>query len=379
MTLLTCANIADLRAKARAVLPKPIFDLYDGAAFEEKTLAANIADFGHLRFRQRVVRDVSSRNLATTIVGQPAAMPVVISPTGMSGLLHRGVGELDAARAARAAGVPFTLGAMSICPLEQVAAAVGPVWFQLFLLKDKGLMASLVERAVAVASPVLIITVSWPIAGQANRSIRNGTDSIPPRMSPAMLWAFARKPRWTLGSLTGKPPRLGNFDRTVDFARLASMLESTPSWRDIEYLRKLWPGKLVIKGILDPDDARLAFDAGADAISVSNHGGNCLDETVSSISILPRIVEAVADRGEIFMDGGVRSGQDVLKALARGAKACLLGRAHLYGLAAGGEAGVARALTCIRNELDITMGYTGLMDVGDASPAILFDPPTYLV
>ena len=373
------ANIADLRLRAQKALPKPIFDFIDGAAFEEKTLTANCADFAAIRFRQRVMRDISHRQLATTIVGEPSVMPAAISPTGMSGILRGGKAEILAARAAKKAGVPFTLGMMSIASLEEVCAQVGPVWFQLCLLKDRGLVKSLVNRALQANAPVLIVTVTWPTMSRTNRFVRNGTTSLPPKLTVGSIAEFASKPGWSLRTLFGPKIGLGNFvghmEGPADLGQVLGLLEDAPSWKDIEWLRSIWPRKLIVKGVLDVDDARAAFDAGADAISISNHGGNCLDDTTSTISMLPRIADAVSHRGEILLDGGVRSGQDVLKAVALGARACLLGRAHLYGLAAGGETGVSTALELIRNELDITLAFVGVPDVHTVDSSILVDHP----
>ena len=372
---MAAANVGDLRKTAQSVLPKPVFDFIDGAGFEEKTLQANVNDFGRLRFRQRVMRDVSHRQLSTTIVGQPCAFPAVISPTGMSGILHGTRAEIAAAKAAKRVGIPFTLGIMSIASLEEVVAEAGAVWFQLCLLKDRGLIRMLVDRAIAAQAPVLILTVSWPTMGQTNRFVRNNTTSLPPKLTPSSFLEFARHPKWSLGALFGKKIVLGNFEGHMegpaDLGAILPQLEDAPSWKDIEWLRSIWPGKLIVKGIMDAEDAASAFNAGADAISISNHGGNCLDEGESTISVLPRVVEAVGDRGEVLIDGGVRSGQDVLKALALGARGCLLGRAHLFGLAADGENGVARAMDIIRHELDITMAFAGVTDVHAVGRAVL--------
>lgn len=371
------ANVGDLRLTARSNLPKPVFDFIDGAGFEEKTLQANLGDFAKLRFRQRVMRDISNRQLSTTIVGEACAFPAVISPTGMSGILHGTRAEIQAAKGAKRSGIPFTLGMMSIASLEEVVAEAGPVWFQLCMLKDRGLVRMLVDRAIAHKAPVLILTVTWPTMGQTNRFIRNNTTSLPPKLTPSSFLEFARHPRWSLGALFGKRIGLGNFDGHMegpsDLGAILGQLEDAPSWKDIEWLRSIWPGKLIVKGIMDPEDAVSAFNAGADAISISNHGGNCLDEGQSTVSVLPRVVEAVGDRGEVLIDGGVRTGQDVLKALALGARGCLLGRAHLFGLAANGEEGVVQAMGFIRHELDITMAFAGVTDVHAVGPSVLVD------
>ncbi|MBI1179512.1 MAG: L-lactate dehydrogenase [Alphaproteobacteria bacterium] len=372
------ATISDLREAARRKLPLPIFDFVDGAAFSEVTLRANTQDFERVRFRQRVLKDVSVRSLATTIVGQPTSMPAAISPTGLSGMLWGGNGEIAAARAAKAAGIPFTLGMMSVCTLEEVRAAVGPIWFQLCMLKDRGLVRSLVDSAREAECPVLVLTVTWTVSGLQSRSVRNGID-LPPKLSPRMVMDFASRPGWVWRAMRGKRVAFHNFvgrmDGEATIERVIGELDATTSWKDVEWLRSIWPGKLIIKGICDREDARSAMDAGADAVSVSNHGGNHLDSAASTISVLPDVVEGIDGRGEVLLDGGVRSGQDILKAMALGARGCLLGRAHLYGLAAGGEQGVAKALDIIRNELDVSVGLTGLTDVHQASRAILASSP----
>jgi L-lactate dehydrogenase (cytochrome) len=369
------ATISDLRDMARRKLPRPLFDFVDGAAFNEVTLRANCEDFARLRFRQRVLKDVSVRSLATTIVGQPVSMPMAISPTGLSGMLWGGGGEIEAARAAKAAGVPFTLGMMSVRTIEEVRAAVGPVWFQLCMMKDRGLVQALVARAIAAESPVLVLTTTWTVSGLQSRSVRNGI-TLPPRISLRNIMDFGSRPGWLWRALTGKSVAFHNFDGEMEgeatIGRVVAQLDASTTWHDVEWLRGIWPGKLIIKGVCDREDARLAMEVGADAVSVSNHGGNHLDSAASTISVLPDVVEGVNGRGEVLLDGGVRSGQDVLKAMALGAKGCLLGRAHLYGLAAGGEAGVAKALSIIRNELDVSVALTGLTDVRDASRGILW-------
>ncbi|GAB4142553.1 MAG: alpha-hydroxy acid oxidase [Sphingomonadales bacterium] len=374
---MNAANVLDLRLNAKKALPKPVFDFIDGAGFEEKTLNANTSDFEKWRFRQYVMRDISKRNLETTIVGEKSSMPAAISPTGMSGILRGTRAEIYAARAAKKAGIPFTLGMMSIASLEEVVEAAGAVWFQLCLLKDRGLVQMLVDRALAADAPVLILTVTWPTMGQTNRFIRNRTTSLPPNLTLSTAWEFASKPGWSLRALFGKKITLGNFDGHMqgpsDLPAILGQLEDAPSWKDIEWLRSIWPRKLIVKGVMEPEDAIKAFDAGADAISISNHGGNCLDEGRSTISALPDIVDAVGERGEILIDGGIRSGQDVLKAVALGARACLLGRAHLFGLAADGENGVTAALEFIRHELSITMAYVGVTDVHAVGPSILVE------
>ncbi len=283
---------------------------------------------------------------------------------------------MQGALAARAAGIPFTLGMLSVCPLETISAAAGPVWFQCCMLRDRGLVKSLVERALAAQSPVLVLTVTWPMSSRNNRLVRAGAASLPPRLSLRNFLDFASRPGWVMRTLLGRRIALGNFagraSGPTDIPGVVAQLDTTATWKDVEWLRHLWPRKLIIKGIGDPEDARLAFDSGADAISVSNHGGNQIDDAPSSISLLPLIMDSVGGRGEVLLDGGVRSGQDVLKALALGARACLLGRAYLYGLAAFGEPGVAKMLEIFRKEMDVTMALTGLRDVREASRSMLW-------
>ncbi len=371
------ASIADLRKQAQHKLPKPVFDFIDGAGFEEATLRANCDDFAKFRFQQRVARNIANRKLATQLVGQDCSMPVAISATGMSGILRGSKAEILAARAAQKAGIPFTLGMMSIASLDEVAAALGStekLWFQLCPLKDRGVVQALVDRAQHHRCPVLIVTVTWPTASRTNRFIRNRTTSLPPKLTLSSLLELARTPRWTLASLLGGPIKLGNFEpimQTADLGTILGLLEDEVDWSYIAWLREIWPGKLILKGVMHPDDTRAAFDAGVDAVSVSNHGGNCLDQGQSTIAALPGVVEAANGRGEVLLDGGVRSGQDVLKAMALGAKGCLLGRAHLFGLAADGEAGVSTALDIIRTEIDLSLAFSGVRSVDDVSRDML--------
>jgi len=368
------ATIGDLREAARRKMPKPIFDFLDGAAFHEITLRANQEDFEKIRFRLRPLRDVSERSLATQLVGQPASIPAAFSPIGLGGVMWGGGSEIHAARAAKAAGIPYTLGMLSIATIEEVYEQVGPFWFQFCMMKDRGLVKSLIERAIAVKSPVLIMTVTWAAAGLQSRMVRNAM-ALPPKITLRSLWDFARHPGWVARTVTGKPIGFNNFEGLVkdpkDLGAIITGLDSSSTWKDLEWVRSIWPGKLIVKGINSREDGRLAMDHGADAVSVSNHGGNQLDGAASTISVLPSVVEGVGERGEVFLDGGVRSGQDILKVLAYGGKGCLLGRAQLYGLGSGGEAGVRKALDIIRYELDTSIALTGLKDVRDASREIL--------
>lgn len=379
-SLATVANIEDLRTRARQALPRHLFDFIDGAAFREVTRNDNLRALGAIRFRQRTLRDVSSVNIATNLLGQPATMPVVIAPTGISGILAGGArGEILAARAAADAGVPFTLGMMALSSIEDIKRVGPPPWFQLCMLRDRNLVEKLVRTAEAAGCPALVLTTTWPYYSQHDRLTNNPAWSMPPRIFSRALFEYAARPRWALETLFGRPVRYRNFDlhrdRPFDIVEIVGMLDPTTSWRDVAWLRSIWPGKLVLKGINEPDDAARAVDAGADAIVVSNHGGNQLDECSATIEMLPAVADAIGGRIEILLDGGIRSGQDVLKALALGAGGCLIGRAHLYGLGAAGEAGVARALSVIRTQLQITTGLVGLTDVADATPAILFNPP----
>jgi L-lactate dehydrogenase (cytochrome) len=361
-------------------LPRPIFDFIDGAAFRERTLAANVEDFGRIRLRQRVLRDVSDIDLGTRVLGQAMTMPVAIAPTGISGILPAGGhGELMAARAARAGGIPFTLGMMATASIEDVANAVAPPWYQLCMLRDRAIVRGMVERAKLAGCPVLVLTTTWPFYSELHRLTRNPHGSIPPKFSLGTIFTFGRKPVWSLRALL--QPRLifRNFaphmDDPSDIVKIVGQLDASTVWEDVAWLRDLWPGKLIVKGITEADDVEEAVRIGIDAVSVSNHGGNQLDEACSAISCLPAVAEAAWGRLTVLMDGGIRSGQDVLKALALGAGACLLGRVHLYGLAAAGEAGVEKALAIIRRELEVSAGMTGVARITDVSREVVrLDP-----
>jgi L-lactate dehydrogenase (cytochrome) len=374
MSIDRIATIADLRAAAKRKLPKPIFDFVDGSAFQEITLRANCDDFDKLRFYLRPLRDVSSRSLNTTILGQESTMPAAIAPIGLGGVLRGNDGEKLAARAARKAGIPFTLGMLSIATMDEIHAEIGSFWFQICLLKDRGLTKALVDKAIDLGCPVLIVTVTWSASGLQSRMTRNAM-MLPPRVTPGTLWDFGIKPAWVLRYLKGKRVAFNNFEGLVpdpnDLAHIVGQLDNSATFEDIEWLRSIYPGKIVIKGINCAEDGKAAMDHGADAVSVSNHGGNQLDSAASTISVLPEVVAGVDGRGDVLLDGGVRSGQDILKAKALGATACLLGRAHLFGLAAFGEEGVTKALELMRYELDVSVAQTGLTNVRDASRDIL--------
>ncbi|CAH1667507.1 alpha-hydroxy acid oxidase [Chelatococcus asaccharovorans] len=363
-------TIQDLRLLAKRRIPRAIFDYADRGSYEEHTITANRADLAKIALRQRVMIDVSDRTLATTIIGEPVSMPLAIAPTGLTGLFH-GNGEIHGARAAQAAGIPFCLSTMSICSIEDVSQAVSkPIWFQLYVMRDRGFAKSLVERAIAAKCSALVLTLDLQIQGQRHRDIKNGL-SIPPKLTLANALDVATKPAWamkvlfgkrrTFGNLEGKAP--GSDSLTTLSQWIAGQFDPSLSWKDVEWIRNMWPGKLILKGVLDKEDAKIAAGTGADAIVVSNHGGRQLDGAVSSISALPGIAELVGDQTEILFDGGVQSGQDVLKALALGARACLIGKSFLYGLGAMGEEGVAKTIDIIRRELDVSMALTGLTDV----------------
>jgi L-lactate dehydrogenase (cytochrome) len=361
-------SISDLREIARRRLPRALFEYADRGAYDEQTLRRNHADFASLQLRQRVMVDVSRLCLSTTVLGEHWDMPVGIAPTGLTGLFHRD-GEIHGARAALAAGVPFTLSTMSICSIEDVRAAVaGTFWFQLYLMRDRGFTEALIDRARDAGCPVLVLTMDLPIQSLRRRDAKNGL-AVPPRFTARTAWEILSHPSWAIDTVLGKRRTFGNlasFFPRQGAATLAewsnAQLDPTMSWKDIAWVRSRWPGKLVVKGILDAEDARLAIDAGVDGLVVSNHGGRQLDGATSTICALPRVVEAVGGRCEILMDGGITSGQCVLKALASGARACFIGKSFVYGLAAGGEAGVTMALNLLRRELEVSMALVGVTD-----------------
>jgi L-lactate dehydrogenase (cytochrome) len=376
MPVVTC--IEDLRELSRKRVARAIFDYVDRGSYSEATLRANRADLERLLLRQRVGIDVDKRSTRTTMLGDEVAMPVALAPVGLTGL-NWADGEMLAARAAERFGVPFTLSTMSICSIEDVASAVTrPFWFQLYVMRDRGFAASLIERAKAARCSALVLTLDLQIQGQRHRDLKNGL-SVPPRLTAATVLDVLRKPGWALNVLRGKRKSFGNLQGRIPDAKslttlsqwIAGQFDPTLSWKDVEWVKKLWGGKLVLKGILDAADAKLAVQSGVDAVVVSNHGGRQLDGAMSSIRALPEVVEAVGGRMEVWFDGGIRSGQDVLRALALGARATLIGRAFAYGLGAMGEAGVTRALDIIQRELDVTMALCGLRDVREANPSIL--------
>lgn len=361
------ADLEDMKQAARGVLPRPLFDWIEGGSFRERTMIANERDFAKWHFCQRSLVDVSTRSAAVEIVGQSASMPVVISPTGLSGVLWLRDGEINVAKAARAADIPFCLAMLSVVPLEEVVAAAGPVWVQIAMLKRRELIRQLIERADAAGCPVLVMTTTMPVGSRLNRSIRNELYALPPRLSPRNLFDYGRRTGWLWRTFSGRRVTLGNFEGHFtpgkELVEFIDQVDDGATWKDLEWVRSLWPRKLIVKGIMNPEDARRAVACGADAVSVSNHGGIQLDDADSTVDMLPRILDAVDGRAEVLLDGGIRSGQDVLKAVALGAKGCLIGRAHLYGLAAAGEAGVRQILDIFRNEIDVTMALTGTTDL----------------
>jgi L-lactate dehydrogenase (cytochrome) len=364
MPVITC--IEDLRTLARKRVPRMFYDYADSGSWTEGTYRANETDFQALKLRQRVAVNVDQRSTACTMLGRAVTMPVAIAPTGLTGMQHAD-GEILAARAAEKFGIPFTLSTMSICSIEDIAAHTrAPFWFQLYVMRDRGFMERLIERARVARCGALVLTLDLQILGQRHKDLKNGL-SAPPKPTLANMINLATKPRWCLGMLGTKRRGFGNIVGHVrgvaDMSSLsswtASQFDPTLSWKDVEWIKKLWGGKLILKGIQDVEDARLAVETGADAIIVSNHGGRQLDGAESSIRALPSIVDAVGAQIEVHMDGGIRSGQDVLKAYALGARGCYIGRAMLYGLGAMGEAGVAKALELIHRELDLTMAFCG--------------------
>jgi L-lactate dehydrogenase (cytochrome) len=376
MRNVTC--IEDLRQTARRKVPKMFFDYAEAGSYAQETLRANRSDLERIKFRQRVLVDVSQRDLATTIIGEPVSIPLALAPIGLAGMQH-GDGEILACRAAQAAGIPFTLSTMSICSIEDVAGAVDkPFWFQLYVMKDRGFAKSLIERAAAAKCSALVLTIDLQVLGQRHCDARNGM-TVPPEIRLRNVIDIATKPAWALSIARAKRKTFGNLagytPTDANVASLASWISTqfdpALSWKDVEWVKSLWPGKLIIKGVLDIEDARTAAKTGADAIVVSNHGGRQLDGAPSSISALPKVADAVGSEIEVMFDGGIRSGQDLLRALAFGARSCLIGRSYIFGLGAGGQAGVAKAIDIIRNELDVTMALCGINRVHEIDRRII--------
>jgi L-lactate dehydrogenase (cytochrome) len=367
-------DIHDLKALARQRVPKLFFDYADSGAWTEGTYRANEEDFAKIKLRQRVLVDMTNRSLESTMIGQKVSMPVALAPTGLTGMQHAD-GEMLAAQAAEAYGVPFTLSTMSICSIEDVASVTTkPFWFQLYVMRERGFVLDLIDRAKAAKCSALVLTLDLQILGQRHKDLRNGL-TAPPRLTPKHLWMMATRPRWCMKMLGTKRRTfrniVGHAKGVTELSSLhswtAEQFDPQLSWKDVEWIKERWGGPLILKGILDPEDAKMAAKTGADAIVVSNHGGRQLDGARSSISMLPRIVDAVGDQIEVHLDGGIRSGQDVLKAIALGAKGTYIGRPFLYGLGAMGKEGVTLALDIIRKEMDITMALCGkrrITDVG---------------
>jgi L-lactate dehydrogenase (cytochrome) len=374
-------SIDDLRKLAQKRIPRAIFDYAAGGAYDERTLLRNTADLDAMTFRQRVMVDVSKVSLATTLVGTPVSMPLAIGPTGLAGLFHAD-GEILAARAAAACGIPYCMSTMSICSIEDVRAATQqPFWFQQYLMKDRGFNQELIDRAAAAQCSALMLTLDLQVLGERRRDPRNGL-TIPPRLTLRNVLDVASKPSWALKVLLGKRRTFGNLAGRIGGSSAirtlsewtATQFDASANWRDVEWVRSRWPGKLILKGVLDAEDARFGLAAGADAIVVSNHGGRQLDGAPSSISVLPEIVAAIDGRCEVMFDGGIRSGQDIAKALALGARGTLIGRSFLYALAAAGEAGVIKAIQIMRNELGVTLALTGTSTIDAAGPHMLRMP-----
>jgi L-lactate dehydrogenase (cytochrome) len=377
-------NIEDLKRLYRRRVPRMFYDYAESGSWTEQTFRENVSDFADIKLRQRVAVDIAERTTAGRMVGQPVAMPLALAPVGLTGMQHAD-GEILAARAAQRFGVPFTLSTMSICSIEDVAAAVSePFWFQLYVMRDQGFMERLIARAKAAECAALVLTLDLQVIGQRHKDLKNGL-SAPPKPTPSVLLDLARRWRWGLGML-GTPRRgfgniVGHVQGVSDVSNLMAWVgeqfDPTLDWAKVRRIRDLWQGPLILKGIMDPEDARHALDAGADAIVVSNHGGRQLDGALSSIRMLPRILDAVGNKLEVHLDSGIRSGQDVLKALALGAAGTYIGRAYIYGLGALGEAGVTRALEIIHKELDTTMGFCGERDVAELGRHNLLLPPDF--
>src|SRR5437762_3810083 len=370
MKHITC--IEDLRQLHKRRVPKAFFDYTDRGSYTEDTLRANSEDLRQIKFRQRILVDVSKRDLSTTILGEPAAMPLILAPVGLLGMQH-GDGEIYACRAAQAAGIPFTQSTMSICSIEDIAAAVDkPFWFQLYVMKDRGFIKALIERAIAAKCSALVLTVDLQVIGQRHQDIKNGM-TVPPEWTLSKLIDFASKPAWVAGVMRGKRRTFGNLaghlkmseDITALSSWINSQFDTTLNWKDIDWIRSIWPGKLILKGILDVEDAEIAAKTGAQAIVVSNHGGRQLDGAPSSIEVLPEIADAVGSQIEIMFDGGIRTGMDVMRALALGARSCMIGRAYAYGLGAAGQEGVEKAIELLAKELTTTMGLCGVNKISE--------------
>ncbi len=378
----TYPSIEDLRARARRNVPKMFFDYAESGSYAQETLRANRADMEKLKLRQRILVNVDKRDTSTTILGEPAPAPLALAPIGLGGMMY-GDGEIHACRAAQAAGIPYTLSTMSINSIEDVAGAVDkPFWFQLYVMRDRGFVRELIQRAAAAKCSALMLTVDLQVLGQRHADVRNGL-TVPPEIKIRNVIDIMTKPAWAMSVLKAKSRTFGNLAGHVKgmeninslAAWTAAQFDPTLSWKDVEWVKSLWPGKLLLKGILDVEDARIAVRTGADAISVSNHGGRQLDGAPSAIASLPRVVDAVGSDIEVMFDSGVRTGSDMMRALALGARSCIVGRSYIYGLGAAGQAGVARAIEILRKELDVTMALCGVNSVGEIGRHVLADWP----
>ncbi|MFZ6691733.1 alpha-hydroxy acid oxidase [Undibacterium sp. SXout20W] len=369
MPVITC--VEDLRLLAKKRVPKAFYDYADSGSYTESTYKANTNDLAAIKLRQRVAINVENRSTKTTMIGQEVTMPVAIAPTGLTGMQWAN-GEMLGAIAAEKFGVPFTLSTMSICSIEDIDSVTKkPFWFQLYVMRDRGFVKEMIQRAKAVKCSALVLTLDLQILGQRHKDLKNGM-SVPPKLTLANMIDLATKPAWALRALTGRKT-FGNLvghvkggDGILTLSQwTASQFDPTLNWEDVAWIKKEWGGKLILKGILDVEDAKLAVAAGADAIVVSNHGGRQLDGAMSSIEALPAIVDAVGHQTEVWFDGGIRTGQDILKATALGAKGSMVGRAFLYGLGAMGEEGVTKMLEILHKELDVSMALTGTKDIRD--------------
>ena len=381
MTVIT--NIEDLRVLAQKRVPRMFYDYADSGSWTEGTYRANTGDFQAIKLRQRVAVNMENRSTKTTMIGREVAMPVALAPVGMTGMQHAD-GEIKAARAAEKFGVPFTLSTMSICSIEDIAEHTkAPFWFQLYVMRDREFIGRLIDRAKAAKCGALVLTLDLQIIGQRHKDLKNAL-TAPPRLTIPNIINIATKPRWALGMLGTKRRNFGNiFGHVKGIENMGNLMEwtgkqfdPTLSWADVEWVKKRWGGKLILKGIQDVEDAQLAVNSGADALIVSNHGGRQLDGASSSIGALPAIAQAVGKQIEVHMDGGIRSGQDVLKARALGAQGVYIGRAFTFGLGAMGEAGVTKALEIIHKELDLTMAFCGHTNLNNVDKRILL-PGTY--
>jgi L-lactate dehydrogenase (cytochrome) len=374
----TYPSIEDLRQQARRRVPKMFFDYLEAGSYNEETLRANRSDFEDIKLRQRILVNVDQRSTETTILGEKASLPLALAPIGLGGMMH-GDGEILACRAAQAAGIPYTLSTMSICSIEDVAGAVDkPFWFQLYVMRDRGFVKELIQRAVAAKCSALMLTVDLQVLGQRHCDLRNGL-TVPPAIKIKNVIDIMTKPAWALSVVKARRKMFGNLAGYVKGQHnvnslaqwIAGQFDASLSWKDVEWIKSLWPGKLILKGILDVDDAKIAVTTGADAISVSNHGGRQLDGAPSAIAALPRVADAVGGEIEVMFDSGVRGGADIMRALALGARSCILGRSYIYGLGAAGQAGVARAIEILDKELSVTMALCGVNSLAEINREVI--------